>query len=124
MKNLLQAIQAVETMDLKVSGEKINQVQRNAIKASIMTAVLADLKEQGVDAVQTVEGIVVRVENETADVFVSLDGSIKNLDFDLQGAIDEFTEKVENRQERERLLAEKREKLAKEKAEKAKKESK
>jgi hypothetical protein len=49
-------------------------------------------------------------------VYINLDTTIKNLDFDLDGAKQEHAESVSAKLERERLVKEKREKLAIEKS--------
>lgn len=120
MKNLQSVLTAIELATLKVSGEKINQTQRNQIKGDLIQALQAELVEQGLDATTTDDGVVVRVENETASVYLAFDVTVKNLDYDFDGAVAEHNEKVAARLERERLLAEKREKVAQEKAEKEK----
>jgi hypothetical protein len=61
------------------------------------------------------------VENESTNLFINFDTTIKNLDFDLDGAKQEYSEKQTAKLEREKQLVEKREKLAREKALKQKK---
>ena len=121
MKNLQNALLKIEQTTLKVSGEKINQTQRNEMKSDILRALVSDLAELGFSVAETADGAVVVIENETANVFISFDGTVKNLDFDLDGAVAEHQESINAKLERERLATEKRERLAKEKAEKAEK---
>jgi hypothetical protein len=116
MKNLQNVLATLENATLKLSGEKLNQTQRNEFKASLQKALLNDLVELGLDANETKEGIVVQVENDTTSIYINFDTTIKNLDFDLDGAKQEFSESVEAKLQRENALKEKREKLAREKA--------
>jgi hypothetical protein len=116
MKNLQNVIATLENATLKLSGEKLNQTQRNEFKAKLNQALLDDLTSLGVQATSTSEGIVLMVENESTNLFINLDTTIKNLDFDLDGAKQEYAEKQTAKLEREKQLVEKREKLAKEKA--------
>jgi hypothetical protein len=116
MKNLQNVIATLENATLKLSGEKLNQTQRNEFKAQLNKALVLDLNELGVDTHETREGIVVLVENSATNIYINFDTTIKNLDFDLDGAKQELAESVSAKLERENLLKEKREKLAKEKA--------
>jgi len=116
MENLQNVIATLENATLKLSGEKLNQTQRNEFKAQLQKALMLDLQELGIDTNETKEGIVVRIENDTTSIYINFDTTIKNLDFDLDGAKQEFSESVSAKLEREKQLIEKREKLAKEKA--------
>jgi hypothetical protein len=120
MENLQNVIATLENATLKLSGEKLNQTQRNEFKATLQKALLNDLQALGIDAHETKEGIIVRVENDTTSVYINFDTTIKNLDFDLDGAKQELAESVSAKLERETALQQKREKLAKEKSLKAK----
>lgn len=121
MKNLQNVLATLENATLKLSGEKLNQTQRNEFKAMLTNALMEDLKGLGVDTHATKEGVVVLVENQTSNVYINFDTTIKNLDFDLDGAKQEYNESVEAKLTREKILVEKREKLAKEKSLKSKK---
>ena len=92
MKNLLNVLATLETATLKLSGEKLNQTQRNEFKASLMNALVLDLQELGVDTHRTSEGAIVRVENDTTNIYINFETTIKNLDFDLDGAKQELVE--------------------------------
>jgi PDZ domain-containing secreted protein len=121
MKNLQNVIATLENATLKLSGEKLNQTQRNEFKASLQKALMLDLQELGIDTHETKEGVIVLVENSASNVYINFDTTIKNLDFDLDGAKQELAESVSAKLEREKLLKEKREKLAVEKSLKQKK---
>jgi hypothetical protein len=121
MKNLQNVLATLENATLKLSSDKLNQTQRNEFKAMLTNALIADLKELGVDTHATREGVVVLVENDISNIYINFDTTIKNLDFDLDGAKQEYAESVEAKLTREKTLVEKREKLAKEKSLKSKK---
>jgi hypothetical protein len=121
MKNLQNVLATLENATLKLSSDKLNQTQRNEFKAMLTNALIEDLKALGVDTHATKEGVVVLVENQTSNVYINFDTTIKNLDFDLDGAKQEYAESVEAKLTREKTLVEKREKLAKEKSLKSKK---
>jgi|694.fasta_scaffold08417_28 hypothetical protein len=120
MKNLQNVLATLENATLKLSGEKLNQTQRNEFKAQLNQALLDDLTSLGVQATNTSDGIVLMIENSATNLFINLDTTIKNLDFDLEGSKQEYAEKQNAKLEREKAIVEKREKLAKEKALKSK----
>lgn len=121
MKNLQNVIATLENATLKLSGEKLNQTQRNEFKATLQSALVQDLEALGLQATLTSDGVIVMVENASSNLFISFETTIKNLDFDLQGASDEYIAKQNAKVERENLAKAKREKLAKEKSSKIKK---
>lgn len=115
MENLQNVIASLENAEIKLSGEKVNQTQRNEFKGEIQKALLSDLISLGLQATLTSEGIVLMIENDKTNLFVNIEATIKNLDFDLESAKQEFAEKQMAKLEREKSLKEKREKVAKEK---------
>jgi ribosome-associated translation inhibitor RaiA len=121
MENLSKVLATLENATLKLSGEKLNQVQRNAFKSDLLNALVNDLVSLGLQATITSDGVVVMVENDTTNLYINLDATIKNLDFDLDSAKQEYQAKQEAKLEREALAKAKREKLAKDKATKIKK---
>lgn len=121
MKNLQSVLATLENATLKLSGEKLNQTQRNEFKANLQSALLSDLIGLGLQATLTNDGIVLMVENSVSNIYIGLETTIKNLDFDLQGSQDEYLEKQNAKVERETLAKQKREKLAQEKLSKSKK---
>lgn len=121
MENLSKVLATLENATLKLSGEKLNQVQRNAFKSDLLNALKTDLEALGLQTTLTSDGVVVMVENSVSNLYINLDATIKNLDFDLEGAKQEYDSKQEAKLEREALAKAKREKLALEKATKTKK---
>lgn len=121
MKNLQNVLATLENATLKLSGEKLNQVQRNEFKANLQNALLNDLVALGLQATLTSDGIVLMLENSVSNLYINFETTIKNLDFDLESAKQDYQEKLEAKVERETLAKQKREKLAKEKSSKIKK---
>jgi hypothetical protein len=121
MENLRNVLATLENATLKLSGEKLNQTQRNEFKANLQSALLSDLENLGLQATLTSDGVVLMIENDTSNLYINLETTIKNLDFDLDGAKQEYQAKLDAKLERETLAKAKREKLAKEKSSKVKK---
>jgi hypothetical protein len=121
MENLRNVLATLETATLKLSGEKLNQTQRNEFKANLQSALLSDLEALGLQATLTSDGVVLMIENSTSNLYINLETTIKNLDFDLDGAKEDYQAKLDAKVERETLAKQKREKLAKEKSSKVKK---
>lgn len=115
MKNILNFVASIRSLVLKSSADKINQVQRNAMKADAMKALLSDLAD--LNAVMTNDGIVLPVENdELGVVYVEIDLKVKNLDFDLENAVAEYEKTLADRADRVKERAEKKAKALAEKA--------
>lgn len=115
MKNILQFVQSVRSLVLKASADKVNQTQRNAMKADAMKAFLSDLVDLG--AVMTNDGIVLPVQNdELGVVYIELDLKVKNLDFDLDNAVAEYEKTLSDRADRAKERADKKAKALAEKA--------
>jgi hypothetical protein len=110
MKTLSQKLVALETTSVKIVGQKINQIQRNAVKSDLLDALKFDLVAEGLDAVITKDGIIVRVENDQSNIDIQVDIVIKNLDYDRDEAVSEYQKSLEAKAERERKAKEKREK--------------
>lgn len=121
MENLLKVLADIESAELKLNGEKINQVQRNGFKASLMSALVSDLEALGISATLTKDGVVIMVENQATNIYVNLDGTIKNLDFDLDGAKQEYAESIEAKATREAEAKARKEKALSQKATKKQK---
>jgi hypothetical protein len=109
-------IKNVGEMELKVTNEKINQTQRNSLKADFMEALVQMFAEKGIDLAYTSEGLVLKVEGNEHDIHIALDPTIKNLDYDFVASIDEYNAKVVARQERQEALAKAKEKRLAEKS--------
>lgn len=116
MKNIQSVVAAIKGKVFKLSGEKINQTERNAFKNEILSALVDDL--QGIGGIyRTVDGIVLEVSNDELGVIhLELDVKIKNTDFDVTSASDEYLQTITARVERVQDAAKRKvERLAKSK---------
>ena len=113
---LQKLIAELESATIKVSNDKINQTERNKMKIDFMQSLTELFADAGVEVSQTKEGLVLQIENKDQNIFIQLDASIKNLDFDLSSAIDEYESTLLDRAERQKALVQKREKALAEKA--------
>jgi hypothetical protein len=121
MKNLSSFVAAIKSKVFKMSGDKINQTERNATKSAVLEAISTDLFAAGLTAVRTAEGIVLEVQNdELGSVFLELDIKVKSSDFDIEEAVADYQSKLTAAQERVQLAAARKAKLAAEKAAKVK----
>jgi hypothetical protein len=114
-------ITKVGEMDLKVANEKINQVQRNSLKADFMNSLVEMFAEKGMELHRTPNGLVLKVEGKEHDIHFEIDAVVKNLDYDLIANVDEYNDLIENRKERQTSLAKAKEKRLMEKQTKTKK---
>ena len=114
-------ITKVGEMDLKVANEKINQVQRNSLKADFMNSLVEMFAKEGIELHRTSNGLVLKVEGKEHDIHFEIDAVVKNLDFDLIANVDEYNALMENRKERKETLAKAKEKRLTEKQTKSKK---
>jgi ribosome-associated translation inhibitor RaiA len=113
-------IKKVETMNLKVVNDKINQTQRNALKSEFVNALVAMFAEKGLELHKTSDGLILKIEGKEHDIHIGIDSAVKGLDYDLVASIDEYSAKVETRVEREQSLAKAKEKRLAEKQKKTK----
>jgi hypothetical protein len=122
MKNLSSFAATIKSKVFKMSGDKINQTERNTTKSDALEAITTDLFAAGLNAVRTTEGIVLEVPNdELGSIFFELDIKVKSADFDITTAVAEYQDQINARQERitsaakrkEQRLAEKTAKVSK-----------
>lgn len=117
MKNIQSVVAAVKGKVFKLSGEKINQTERNAFKNEILAALVSDL--QGVGGIyRTTDGVVLEVSNDELGVIhLEFDVKVKNTDFDVTEAHNEYMSAITARVERVQDAAKRKaERLAKGKA--------
>lgn len=115
MRQFKQYVDLLDGADLKGTNDKINQTQRNEIKAYGLSAIERDLVENGLTVHRTKDGLVVEIPNNEFGVIYSvIDFKIKNLDYDVDGAVAEYNEAIA---ERERKVLEKAAKVKKVKGE-------
>lgn len=134
MKNLLTLIDEIKTRPLSISvtakGEQVQQTQRNKLKAELMAAILADLKEGYEYVYPSADGILIEIANDNiADntqsagsgaITVALDLKIKNLDTDAIHESEAYLQDVAEKEAKKKIDAEKRAaKIARDKAARA-----
>jgi hypothetical protein len=113
-------ITKVGEMELKVANEKINQTQRNSLKADFMSALVELFAEKGIELNRTENGLVLKVEGKEHDLHFEMDAVVKGLDFDLVASVDEYNAKIVERTERLNAQAKAKEKRLAEKQKKTK----
>jgi hypothetical protein len=117
MKNLSSFVAAIKSKVFKMSGDKINQTERNATKSAVLEAISTDLFAAGLTAVRTSEGIVLEVQNdELGSVFFELDIKVKSSDFDIEEAVADYQGKLTAAAERVQAAAKRKEQRIAEKA--------
>lgn len=111
MVNFDEALVHAYTATLRDSNGKINQTDRNNLRKQLLDALIRDIS-----GVMTSDGIIHEVEHEYwGSVFVELSIKIKDVDYDLNTAVDEYQEKL-SKAETRRMEAERR---SRERAEKS-----
>jgi ribosome-associated translation inhibitor RaiA len=98
-------IKKVETMNLKVVNDKINQTQRNAIKSDFIENLIKMFADKGLELHKTTDGLILKVEGKEHDIHIALDPVVKGLEFDLVNSIDEYGAKIQTKVERENAIA-------------------
>jgi hypothetical protein len=122
MKNLSSFAAAIKSKVFKMSGDKINQTERNATKSAALEAITTDLFAAGLTAVRTSDGIVIEIENDDlGSIFFELDIKVKGSDFDITSAVAEYQDKVAAAAERITAAAKRKEQRIAEKAAKVSK---
>ena len=122
MKNLSSFVAAIKSKVFKMSGDKINQTERNATKSAVLEAISTDLFAAGLTAVRTSDGIVLEIENDDlGSIFFELDIKVKGSDFDITSAVAEYQDKVAAAAERITAAAKRKEQRIAEKAKVSKK---
>ena len=116
MKNIQSIVAAVKGKVFKLSGEKINQVERNSFKNEILAALVNDL--QGIGGIyRTNDGVILEVSNDELGVIhLEFDVKVKNTDFDVTTASDEYQQTITARVERVQSASKRKEQRIAEKA--------
>lgn len=88
-------------------GEKIKQTEHRQLKSDFMSALLADLEQEGVAIGMSKDGIVLELPNSREGAIpATLDVKIKSLDFDTRHEVELFEEeqkiKEQNRKKRKK----------------------
>jgi hypothetical protein len=116
MNKLNAVVAAIKSKVFKMSGDKINQTERNAFKSEVLASLLSDLGSVG-SVSRTSDGIVLEVENdELGVVYLEFDVKIKDVSFDLNEAVTDYQTLVDARTERVTSAAKRKEQRIAEKA--------
>jgi hypothetical protein len=116
MNKLQSVVAAIKSKVFKMSGDKINQTERNAFKSEVLASLLSDLGSVG-SVSRTADGIVLEVENdELGVVYLEFDVKIKDVSFDLNEAVTDYQTLVDARAERVTSAAKRKEQRIAEKA--------
>lgn len=107
MEKFQNALNGIKGLVLKESNDKINQVQRNEMKASVLESLQADFASI-TNVFRTKDGLVLEIQNdEIGNFYAVVDFTIKNLDYDLDGAILDYNESVAEKERKALAKAEK-----------------
>jgi hypothetical protein len=103
--NLEKLLDFVYEYDYKLTntGNSITQKQRNELKYNLTQEVVAVLLNNGIPYItQTADGFILEIQHEDLGVIpVELNLKVKNLDYDISAAEDEWLMKVEQRRLKE-----------------------
>ena len=101
--NFLKSLEDAYNRTLRESNGKLNQTDRNTLRHDLMEALASDL-----DAVMTSDGAVIEMQHEEWGMIpVEVSIKIKDPNFDIDTAVDEYQEKLA-KAEAKRLEAEHR----------------
>jgi hypothetical protein len=83
MEKLFNALQVLQNTDVRVSNNKVHQVQARTIKQSVLNAIKAELSDNGFTVGDVEKGFIVKV----GELTFNFDVSLKALDFDFDTAV-------------------------------------
>lgn len=112
MKELLQEVQNT----VYATNEKgdLKQNVRNELKRTVMSALHSYIAESGAETHLIGEGIAVVLPNETeGSIVIVVDAVVKALSYDLETEINEYQDKLAEKEEKARKVAEEKEKKLK-----------
>ena len=99
--NLEKLLDFIYTYDYKLSssGKAITQKQRNELKYNLTREIVDILLNNGIKYItRTVDGFILEIQHEELGVIpVELNVKVKNLDYDIEGAEEEWKRKVKER---------------------------
>jgi lipocalin len=106
MKNIQQFIDNFYkeqfTVTSGVKGDTIQQTQRNEYKIQLLDALLADMKEAGLDVQLTIDGVALVIANEEeGGVTVVFDTIFKTLDYNVLQEAEDYNEKMQELRNKE-----------------------
>ena len=103
--NLAKLLEFVYGFDYKLtaSGKAITQKQRNELKYNLTREVVAVLMNSGLPYItQTADGFILEIQHEELGVIpIELNLKVKNIDYDIGAAEEEWQMKVKEREQKE-----------------------
>jgi hypothetical protein len=114
MKNIQSVVAATKAKVFKLTGDKINQTERNSFKNELLAALVNDL--EGIGGIyRTTDGVVLEISNDELGVIhLEFDVKVKNTDYDVTEAHNEYMNTITARVERVQEAAKRKaERLAK-----------
>ena len=109
MENLQTLVQATKKTKFDVSKDKIKQTQRNALKSDLLEALSSDLADNIEVVGRSKEGIIIAIPNDIeGSIYAVVDVVLKNLDFDPEVLIDEYSQAQADKEAKAQALASKR----------------
>lgn len=114
MKNIQSVVAATKAKVFKLTGDKINQTERNSFKNELLAALVSDL--EGIGGIyRTTDGVVLEISNDELGVIhLEFDVKVKNTDYDVTEAHNEYMNTITARVERVQEAAKRKaERLAK-----------
>lgn len=95
MKNIAKVLASYKGKNFKVSNGKINQLERNALKADFVNALALDLADAGLVVGSVEKGFAVLMENDIlGSLSIVIDGVVKGLDYDFDFEVDAETARL------------------------------
>lgn len=101
MTKLLELQTQIEATSYEIANDKIKQTERNLLKSQLLDSIFQDLEADGFEVSRTGDGVILTLEPKNTTVYVAVDVVVKNLDYDLTTAINEYDLKMEKQAERE-----------------------
>lgn len=89
MENIAKVLASYKGKNFKVSNGKINQLERNALKADFVNALALDLANAGLIVGSVEKGFAVLMDNDVlGSLSIVIDGVVKGLDYDFDYEVD------------------------------------
>lgn len=89
MENIAKVLASYKGKNFKVSNGKINQLERNALKADFVNALALDLANAGLVVGSVEKGFAVLMDNDVlGSLSIVIDGVVKGLDYDFDYEVD------------------------------------
>jgi hypothetical protein len=111
MRKLESLIEFIRNFDytLTSSSLAITQKERNELKYNLTEAIVDVLKENGLENItRTTDGYILELpHDEFGAIFVELNLKVKNFDFDILAAEEDWKLKIQQRKNKEEALAKK-----------------